>query len=69
MNPIRWAWLEWLTEGVLLLVVAALGWMIAVAYEPNWGRLASVEVEVVIVLALLVAALLLVSLVSLLHTR
>jgi len=67
MNHPRW--LEWLTEGVLLLVVAALGWMIVAAYEPTWGRFAPLGTEVAVVLGLLVTALLLVSVVSLLHTR
>jgi hypothetical protein len=65
----RYPWLERLTTAVLLLVVLALGWIVLAAYQSDWARLAAVEVEVVLVLALLTAALLLVSLVALLHTR
>ena len=61
--------LERLTAAVLLAVVIALGWMIVVAYQPAWFRLPSVEMEIVIVLVLLGTALLLVSIVALLHTR
>jgi hypothetical protein len=62
-------WLEWLTGAVLVLVLAALGWMVAAAYVPAWVRLPSVAAEVVLVLALLTSALALVSVVALLHTR
>ena len=61
--------LEQLTAAVLLAVVIALGWMIVVAYQPAWFRLPSVEMEIVIVLVMLGTALLLVSVVALLHTR
>jgi uncharacterized membrane protein (DUF485 family) len=61
--------LEQLTAVVLLAVVISLGWMILAAYQPAWIRLPSVEMEIVIILGLLAAALLLVSIVSLLHTR
>jgi hypothetical protein len=54
---------------LLLLVLAALAWMIAAAYVPEWGRLATLETEVILIIGLLLAALLLVSLVALLHTR
>jgi hypothetical protein len=54
---------------VLVLVVAALGWIIVAASIPEWGRLASLEVEVIFIISLLLAALLLVSVVALLHTR
>jgi hypothetical protein len=62
-------WLERLTAGVLLLVVAAVAWMVFVASQPDWLRLGSVEVEAVVMLGLLTAALLLVTVVALLHTR
>jgi hypothetical protein len=62
-------WLERLTAAILLLVIVSLGWMVAVAYEPDWLRLISVEVEVIIVGVVLVAALVLVCVVALLHTR
>jgi hypothetical protein len=61
--------LERLTAALLLAVVLALGWMVLVTYYPEGPRLASVEVEVVVMLALLAAALILVSVVALLHTR
>jgi uncharacterized membrane protein (DUF485 family) len=62
-------WLEWLTGLVLAAVVLALGWMLVVAYQPEWLRLASATAEVVGVVVLLGTALLLVSVVALLHTR
>ena len=61
--------LERITGLVLVLVVVALGWMVVVAYEPTWLRFAALQVEVIVVVALLSAALALVSLVALLHTR
>ena len=65
----HWRALEHLTAVVLLAVVIALGWVVVVAYQPGWLRLPSVEWEIYIILVLLAAALLLVSLVALLHTR
>jgi hypothetical protein len=62
-------WLERIAAGVLWLVLAALGWMVCVAYAPAWGRVLSEEAEVVILLVLLTGALLLVSVVALWHTR
>ena len=47
----------------------ALGWILVASYRPDWLRLASLEAEVIVVVALFVAALLLVSLIALLHTR
>lgn len=61
--------LEAVTTLVLVGVVVALGWMIAAAYAPVATAWASVEVEAAVILALLAAALLLVSVVALLHTR
>ena len=61
--------LEQTASSVLFLVLAALGWMTVAAYFPEWGRLASLEVEVIGLVGLLLAALLLVSVVALLHTR
>jgi hypothetical protein len=61
--------LEWITATALLLVVLSVGWMIVAAFHPAWGRLAALELEVVVILVLLSAALILVSLVALLHTR
>jgi hypothetical protein len=61
--------LELIASGVLRMVLAAIVWMIAVAYYPKWGRMASLELEVIAIVTLLIAALGLVSLVALLHTR
>ncbi len=61
--------LERITAIVLFLVLVALGWMIVAANLPTWGNLLPIEVEVIAVLVLLTAALLLVSVVALLHTR
>jgi hypothetical protein len=61
--------LETVTTLVLLGVALALGWMIAAAYAPAATAWAPVEVEAAVILALLTAALLLVSVVALLHTR
>lgn len=68
-TPRGQALLERLTVAVLLAVVAALGWMTLAAYAPDELRLPSLELEVVLVLGILGAALILVSLVALLHTR
>jgi len=61
--------LEQTASAVLILVLGALGWMIVAASFPEWGRLASLEVEVIGIVGLLLAALGLVSVVALLHTR
>ena len=61
--------LERLTAGVLLAYMLTLTWMITVAYVPGFCRLLSIEAEVILMLVLLGAALGLVSLVALLHTR
>jgi hypothetical protein len=61
--------LERVTAGVLSAVVVALAWMLVVAYQPGCLRLPRPEIEVMIVLALLGAALVLVSMVALLDTR
>jgi hypothetical protein len=61
--------LERVTAGVLLLVLACLAWLVVVANQPTWGRLFPVEVEVAVVLALVSAALVLVSVLALLQTR
>ena len=61
--------LEFIASGVLRMVLAAICWMIAVAYYPQWGRMASLELEVIAIVSLLIAALGLVSVVALLHTR
>jgi hypothetical protein len=71
MTPVRthFDWLERLTAAVLLLVLLALAAIIVLAYQPAWRLLPTVEAEVLTVLGLLLAALGLVSVVALLHTR
>jgi ethanolamine permease len=61
--------LEAVTAGVLLLVLAAIAWVVLAAYRPQAFRLASAEVEVAAVVALLTAALALVSAAALWPTR
>ena len=61
--------LDRLTGAILTAVAIAMAWMVAVSYWPDVGRLASTELEVILMLGLLGAALLLVALVALLHTR
>ena len=39
--PAAPSWLERLTAGVLLLVIAAVAWMVCVAWQPDWLRLRS----------------------------
>jgi hypothetical protein len=63
------SWLEPVTGVVILLVLAALAWMVAAAYAPELSSWAAPDVQVILVLALLTAALFLVSIVALLHTR
>jgi hypothetical protein len=62
-------WLERVTAAILWAVILALGWMLLAAYQPQWARLPWLEGEVVIAVALLACALVLVSVVALLHTR
>jgi hypothetical protein len=62
-------WLEWLTTVVLVGFLFALGWITVAPWVPGWGFLPTTEAEVIVVLALLIAALVLVSVVALLHTR
>jgi hypothetical protein len=61
--------LEWVTAAVLVLVLAALGWMAGADLLPASWRLLSLEVEILVALTLLTAALLFVSVLALLHTR
>lgn len=61
--------LDRLTGIVLLAVMLAIGWMISVSLRPDFARLASTETEVIAVTGLLTAALALVTVVALLHTR
>jgi hypothetical protein len=60
--------LEGVTAAVLLLVIASLGGMVWAAYRPQWEP-AATEVQVIGVLALLLAALVLVSALALWQTR
>ena len=69
MNEPRFVWLERLTAGVLLLVVLALGWLTLAAYVPAWGGVIALQLQVLLILGLLALALILVSVVALLHTR
>ncbi len=48
------------TAGLLVLLLAALGWMIVAAYFPAWGRVASLDYEVILIVGLLFVTLLLV---------
>jgi hypothetical protein len=61
--------IEGIASAALVLVLAVLGWMIVAAYVPEWGEVASLEIEVIGMIALLLAALSSVSVVALLHTR
>jgi hypothetical protein len=61
--------LERLTAAVLVCVLVSLGWMALAACQPGLSAAVALPVQVVVVVALLVAALALVSTVALLHTR
>jgi hypothetical protein len=61
--------LQRITALVLWAVLFSLVWMVFAAYRPESLRLSSVEAEIIIILALLLTALILVSVVALLHTR
>jgi hypothetical protein len=65
----RYPLLERTTAVVCLLVLLALAWVALAAWRPECGQWLALPVQVGIVLALLTAALALVSLVALLHTR
>ncbi len=69
MSHREYPWLERTTAAALVLVLAALGWMVLAAWRPEWGHRVALEVQVWVVLALLGAALILVSVTALLHTR
>jgi len=56
---------EHIASVVLALVIFALGWIILAAWKVSWIRLPSLEMEVILVVGLLVAALLMVSVVAL----
>jgi hypothetical protein len=61
--------LQRITALVLWAVLFSLAWMVCAAYRPETLRLPSEELEIIIVVALLLTALILVSVVALLHTR
>ena len=61
--------LETIAAGIMLVVLAALGWIVLVAYWPLTFTWASTQVEVVVILVLLSAALVVVIAVALVHTR
>ena len=61
--------LELVASGVLLLVILSLGWIMVAAYQPDWMRLRTLQLEVNLVLSLFTAALALVSVVALRQTR
>ncbi len=65
----RYPLLERTTAAVLMLVLLALGWMALAACCPDWDWRLSLDVQVGVVLGLLTAALVLVSIVALLHTH
>jgi hypothetical protein len=60
--------LEQVTAAVLLLVVVAVGWMLLAAFQPTVGESAT-QLQVILILILLSVALVLVSVVALLHTH
>jgi hypothetical protein len=61
--------LDAVTSVVLAVVVLALGWIISASYAPEAVRWASEDMQVIVILILLTAALVLVSAVALGHTR
>jgi succinate dehydrogenase hydrophobic anchor subunit len=61
--------LEGIAAALLVLVVLSLGWMMGAAYSTFWPRLATPEMEVIVLLVLLCTTLCQVSLVALLQTR
>jgi len=61
--------IEAFTTLSLLAVVATMGWIVAASFAPETVRWATTQIEVILTLVLLAAALLLVSVVALLHTR
>lgn len=60
---------ERITGTLLILVIVAIGWITLCAYIPALGKWTSMDMQVIAILALLSAALILVSVVALLHTR
>jgi hypothetical protein len=67
--PKSYPLLEWVTAIVLVLVLAALGWMVTGDHLPKSWRLLSLEAEIIGILAVLITALILVSALALLQTQ
>jgi ethanolamine permease len=65
----RWPLLEGMTALSLLGVLGAVGWMVVGAWLPAWVWMPSFEMEILAIVLLLICALVLVSVVALLHTR
>ena len=65
----RFPFLEGVTAAVLVLVMLSLGWMLLAAFQPALSAEVPLSTQVGVVVALLSTALVLVSLVALLHTR
>jgi len=65
----RFPLLERFTAAVLIVVLASLGWVLLAGAQPVESAPAATEAQVVILLGLLLTALILVSVVALLHTR
>ena len=61
--------LQRITAFILCAVLLALAWIVFAASESRFLRLSSIETEIIVVLALLLTALLLVSIVALQHTH
>ena len=56
------------TAMALGAVIVSLAWMVSAAYQPEYFRIFSLETEIILMLALLLIALLLVSVIALRHT-
>jgi hypothetical protein len=65
----RYPLLEGVTAVLLVLVMLSLGWMVLAAWQPGWWAWVPEGAQVWGAVALLTAALGMVSLVALLHTR
>ena len=61
--------LEYVTAGMLLLVLGILAWMTVAAYQPTAAGAVVPDLQVIGAIVLLLVALALVSVVALLHTR
>ena len=68
-EPKSYPLLELVTAIVLVLVLAALGWMAMADHLPQSWRLLSLEAEIIGILAILITTLVLVSTLALLQTQ